>query len=214
MSEIEKCPICLEGGNMIKTRCMHSFHKECIKDWEEETNSCPICRDKLNINKPIRKLSCDTDDDFNIALRMENQTYGRNLIFHIPNIILEQRGNGIFPVMAERKDLLSSNERIHPNWNRARDIVNSHLLRENIVELKNNIRQYRDIVELKNLVNDLKLYINSIEFKDENPRIINNITGQCSLCKTYFYNDAPMFTCLENGLRYCNNICHQKDRLR
>ena len=27
----------------------HKFHEKCIKEWSDRVNSCPVCREKLNI---------------------------------------------------------------------------------------------------------------------------------------------------------------------
>lgn len=43
------CPICLSGykyGNtiIVSKHCIHQFHKECILEWLETHNDCPVCR--------------------------------------------------------------------------------------------------------------------------------------------------------------------------
>ncbi|KAK7386430.1 hypothetical protein VNO78_26654 [Psophocarpus tetragonolobus] len=54
--EGEKCPICLEefgdGDEIGKLHlCAHKFHADCIKQWLEESNVCPVCKRKaLNTN--------------------------------------------------------------------------------------------------------------------------------------------------------------------
>jgi SUMO ligase MMS21 Smc5/6 complex component len=48
------CPICLEKNNMtIKLPCNHWFHKDCILNWFQHSNNCPLCR--LNIRNSINK---------------------------------------------------------------------------------------------------------------------------------------------------------------
>ena len=44
-----QCNICMEeykiNDHVIKLKCKHLFHKECIKDWLcKEKISCPVCR--------------------------------------------------------------------------------------------------------------------------------------------------------------------------
>ena len=42
----QRCIICLDKNkkNLIKTKCNHYYHKECIKKWCEISNTCPACR--------------------------------------------------------------------------------------------------------------------------------------------------------------------------
>tara|TARA_B100000073_G_C23605289_1_gene522152 strand:- start:298 stop:804 length:507 start_codon:yes stop_codon:yes gene_type:complete len=45
------CVICLEACNDSEKKtlnCKHSFHKECIEEWSNLKNECPICREKIN----------------------------------------------------------------------------------------------------------------------------------------------------------------------
>ena len=51
----EKCPICL--GNLetknTKTECGHTFCQDCLEKWEEEHNTCPVCR-RTNFRKELK----------------------------------------------------------------------------------------------------------------------------------------------------------------
>jgi len=39
------CPICRDTLNKyITTNCGHNFHAECLNDWLEKHNNCPMCR--------------------------------------------------------------------------------------------------------------------------------------------------------------------------
>ena len=41
----EECTICkdeIEEG--IKLKCLHAFHKTCIKEWFNINQTCPLCR--------------------------------------------------------------------------------------------------------------------------------------------------------------------------
>jgi len=52
MQKLIECPICKEimFYDRFETKCKHSFHRKCFKDWivtqnkEERTPSCPVCR--------------------------------------------------------------------------------------------------------------------------------------------------------------------------
>jgi len=46
-----ECSICLkdiEEEDMKFMDCAHFFHKTCINDWREISNTCPICRRQIN----------------------------------------------------------------------------------------------------------------------------------------------------------------------
>lgn len=48
-SQEETCGICFENlrnsNNQSRTLlCTHSFHIECIEDWQKRSLTCPICR--------------------------------------------------------------------------------------------------------------------------------------------------------------------------
>ena len=55
------CPICLEPitdeGNGMYTisKCGHRFHADCIFNWIQEGEGCPLCRSNLNPN--VNKIS-------------------------------------------------------------------------------------------------------------------------------------------------------------
>lgn len=53
------CPICLESLDKIyTTSCNHEFHEDCINQWLETTNTCPMCRHILiDRPEPIRNLN-------------------------------------------------------------------------------------------------------------------------------------------------------------
>lgn len=47
----EECSICLEKfkkkEKKIIIKCSHEFHKNCIKEWLKNNNTCPLCRIEL-----------------------------------------------------------------------------------------------------------------------------------------------------------------------
>ncbi|XP_058784718.1 E3 ubiquitin-protein ligase CIP8-like [Vicia villosa] len=48
IEEAEKCTICHEDFNVgVCMPCSHMFHTNCIKDWLNVGNSCPLCRFQL-----------------------------------------------------------------------------------------------------------------------------------------------------------------------
>ena len=51
--EKKKCCICLENyknnDETIILPCVHIFHSNCIKHWMKRQDSCPICKNKINI---------------------------------------------------------------------------------------------------------------------------------------------------------------------
>ena len=47
----ETCTICLDdfsNKKIIKLKCNHVYHYDCILPWLEENNNCPLCRDQFN----------------------------------------------------------------------------------------------------------------------------------------------------------------------
>ncbi|KAL3106279.1 hypothetical protein niasHT_013822 [Heterodera trifolii] len=51
----ESCAICLgnyeQGESVITLPCAegkHEFHAECIKAWFKQSNTCPLCREKIS----------------------------------------------------------------------------------------------------------------------------------------------------------------------
>ena len=46
------CPICLDkfSSKVIKLKCNHIYHKECIRPWLKENKSCPMCREEIILN--------------------------------------------------------------------------------------------------------------------------------------------------------------------
>lgn len=49
--ENTSCPICFDeydDSSMVSsTKCLHFFHKECLKKWIDVNKTCPICRTDL-----------------------------------------------------------------------------------------------------------------------------------------------------------------------
>ena len=49
--ESDLCPICTENNVNISLPCSHFFCEDCIKGWLIKSQSCPLCRYKLKLNK-------------------------------------------------------------------------------------------------------------------------------------------------------------------
>jgi len=49
------CSICLENNSppLIRLKCDHIFHNECIIKWINKDTTCPVCRNKVNLNLPF-----------------------------------------------------------------------------------------------------------------------------------------------------------------
>ena len=45
------CPICSENTVNLSLPCSHFFCESCIKTWVVKSESCPLCRLKLTLNK-------------------------------------------------------------------------------------------------------------------------------------------------------------------
>jgi len=48
---ITECCICMDKNTnkWVNTSCGHSFHQECIIQWNKSSNTCPICRSILSV---------------------------------------------------------------------------------------------------------------------------------------------------------------------
>ena len=57
--ENNNCVICLgdfEGGDSVTTLpCVHMFHTECIKNWLQSKNHCPVCKYEITLNSIMRE---------------------------------------------------------------------------------------------------------------------------------------------------------------
>ena len=49
--ESQLCPICSENNVNISLPCSHFFCETCIKAWLIKSQSCPLCRYELKLNK-------------------------------------------------------------------------------------------------------------------------------------------------------------------
>lgn len=53
---IEICSICLENidQNNIVTKCKHTFHINCLKNWLQKNDNCPFCRSENPVEQEKR----------------------------------------------------------------------------------------------------------------------------------------------------------------
>ncbi len=62
------CIICYQSksGDIIKTKCNHNFHNECLIKWCRISNICPVCRfeDPFEINKDNNEEYTDYESYF------------------------------------------------------------------------------------------------------------------------------------------------------
>jgi len=49
---VTTCSICLNnlGFNYTSLECSHNFHSNCINEWRDRNNTCPICRTDIVIS--------------------------------------------------------------------------------------------------------------------------------------------------------------------
>lgn len=48
---MDNCINGLDGNTsgVVKTRCGHFFHKDCLGDWMRRKDECPMCRQKITM---------------------------------------------------------------------------------------------------------------------------------------------------------------------
>ena len=87
--EINLCTICLQDiKKEKKLPCQHSFCKECINQWKNESNTCPICRSIIVKKKKKRKkinsiLNQNTNNNHFDSYFQQLKTWiKRNIIFY------------------------------------------------------------------------------------------------------------------------------------
>lgn len=60
------CPICIDTQitkNVLSLNCCENkVHLECFYKWIQESASCPICRDQINISSNLNFLTVHIDD--------------------------------------------------------------------------------------------------------------------------------------------------------
>ena len=76
INQFHKCVICLmeEPENVIKLKCQHMFHKDCINKWFQHSNRCPICRTNLRDFQDTILTNSTYSSDDEISLLEENNS--------------------------------------------------------------------------------------------------------------------------------------------
>ncbi|KAG8216967.1 hypothetical protein J3R82DRAFT_7272 [Butyriboletus roseoflavus] len=49
---VEKCAICMtqfkaDDGGILGATCQHAFHEKCLENWLDRSQTCPLCRERL-----------------------------------------------------------------------------------------------------------------------------------------------------------------------
>ena len=68
------CSICISPlgeTNRCTLECGHSFHYNCVFQWNRQNHSCPLCRDEVNINPP--EETDNTNTHFRDIVQNSNQ---------------------------------------------------------------------------------------------------------------------------------------------
>ena len=62
-----QCCICTElfetTSDVSATLCGHTFHARCLRQWLEQSKTCPHCRKKVNERHIVDKLFFDVADE-------------------------------------------------------------------------------------------------------------------------------------------------------
>jgi hypothetical protein len=57
----ETCTICMSqfelGEKLVKTKCKHLFHRDCLAEWVKYKSECPVCRENVKTRRPA-SLGC------------------------------------------------------------------------------------------------------------------------------------------------------------
>lgn len=58
------CSICISPlgeTNICTLECGHTFHYNCVFQWNRQNQSCPMCRDEINIDPPQQIVNTNTN---------------------------------------------------------------------------------------------------------------------------------------------------------
>jgi hypothetical protein len=82
---METCYICLEKLNIncyndnkyLKCGCLNRYHAECLYEWAEIQNKCPICRKKIN------EIEEDNDNNFELEVDDHDIFYNQFVFYFL-----------------------------------------------------------------------------------------------------------------------------------
>jgi hypothetical protein len=138
------CPICFNDINkddLYILNCYHYFHSQCIIQWKEHHNNCPICR-QPNIQKYIHKSIINKYIEEIDTLRNDNKG-------HINQIDVL---NSTINKLRNKIDIMKSNMIVNPDTYKLEESITNHNVR------LGSLIQY-NIRSSNSMVNDFKLVI-------------------------------------------------------
>ena len=172
----EECSICFENIDDITklNKCEHIFHHNCIKEWTELNQSCPICREDTS-PQFVRNIFRSGGNGIELINGIIDEMYtpidmSRLIIYISSNSNLSgfiERGN--------RDDSISSRklQQINATINRINNSLldNSHLLPCTTKTFSSR----SDLVDLVDLVNvDIKHHNYKDTLYNRKPKILRN----------------------------------------
>ena len=71
-----RCAVCLENitEQDEPISCGHTFHSSCLKKWRDKCNTCPLCRQVIDRDRPSKKCrysSIEEDQELAISFGRE-----------------------------------------------------------------------------------------------------------------------------------------------
>ena len=174
----DPCPVCLEsmtGRNIFTTRCGHQFCADCILNNTEYANTCPLCRDNLNIELPNVN-----NDNNRVIIERRNRTQE-----HVMRILEVDR---VIDHLERCVNLNVNHSRIR-FWNDLAVIFNGIFTRNNVLDRETRAELQREISNAANfnleqamydfIRDDIRDYLQNIvanlEIDTERDDILNNL---------------------------------------
>ena len=174
----DSCPVCLEsmtGRNIFTTRCGHQFCADCILNNTEYANTCPLCRDNLNIELPNVN-----NDNNRVIIERRNRTQE-----HVMRILEVDR---VIDHLERCVNLNVNHSRIR-FWNDLAVIFNGIFTRNNVLDRETRAELQREISNAANfnleqamydfIRDDIRDYLQNIvanlEIDTERDDILNNL---------------------------------------
>lgn len=114
----DNCKVCKTTNKWI---CNHQFHYMCIKNWQKNNNSCPLCRCEVPIDSKEVNNNFNNNEDLQLIIleNIRNNTHNTNDI--LDNIISISRNEKNY-IIINANGLLNNNllltlEKYYLNWN-------------------------------------------------------------------------------------------------